>query len=146
MLAKGVLKSGRGISPILATLLLVVIAVVAITVTYAWVITYLSSAGQQAGVMLSKDAVSWPDTKTIVVYVRNTGTSDAVISAVYMGTSATNLTKAEKVQYEPSSGFVSADGGVVTITINCTWTPDTRYYFKVVPNTGAPLEFSEKSP
>ncbi|MEM3640903.1 MAG: archaellin/type IV pilin N-terminal domain-containing protein [Candidatus Bathyarchaeia archaeon] len=145
MPAKNMIKSKKAISPILATLLLVVIAVAAIVVTYAWIMTYMSSAGQQAGVMLTKDAVSWPDNDTIVIYVRNTGTSDAVISAVYMGESAANLTKVGAT-YEPASGVVAADGGVVKITIDYPWTADTKYYFKVVPSTGAPVEFSEKSP
>lgn len=50
-------QSEKAISPILATLLLVVIAVAAIVVTYAWIMTYMSSAGEQAGIMLTKDAV-----------------------------------------------------------------------------------------
>ncbi|MEM2937182.1 MAG: archaellin/type IV pilin N-terminal domain-containing protein [Candidatus Bathyarchaeia archaeon] len=145
MPAKNMIKSRKAISPILATLLLVVIAVAAIVVTYAWIMTYMSSAGQQAGVMLTKDAVSWPDNDTIVIYVRNTGTSDAVISAVYMGESAANLTRVGAT-YDPMSGVVPADGGVVKITIDYSWKSDTKYYFKVVPNTGAPIEFSEKSP
>jgi hypothetical protein len=93
--------------------------------------------------MLTKDAVAWPSSNSIELYIRNTGTSDAIISAVYVGTSATNLTKAEVT---PANAPVKADGGVAEITIKYTWQNDTRYYFKVVPNTGAPLEFSEKSP
>jgi flagellin-like protein len=144
MLVKEVLKSERGISPVLATLLLIVIAVAAVVVTYAWIMAYLSGARQQAGVMLSVDAVSWPSNKTIVLYVRNTGTSDAVISAVYIGTSAANLTKADAT-YNPESGLVSADGGA-QIIINYNWTADTKYYFRVIPKTGTPLEYNAKSP
>lgn len=143
MHAKNMIKSRKAISPILATLLLIVIAVAAIVVTYAWIMTYMSSAGHQAGVMLTKDAVAWPSSNSIKLYIRNTGTSDAIISAVYVGTSATNLTKAEVT---PANAPVNADGGVAEITITYDWENDTRYYFRVVPNTGAPLEFSEKSP
>ena len=67
MNAKTMLKSRMGISPILATLLLIVIAVAAIVVTYAWIMTYMSSAGQQAGVQLTLDTVSWPTNETIVL-------------------------------------------------------------------------------
>lgn len=139
-MAKNMLKSKKAISPILATLLLIVIAVAAIVVTYAWIMTYMSSAGHQAGIMLSKDAVSWPDSNTIKIYIRNTGTSDAVISAVYVGTSATNLTS---VSFSPVNAPVSANGGNATLTITYSWVDNVRYYFKVVPTTGAPLEFSE---
>ncbi len=146
MHAKHMIKSRKAISPILATLLLIVIAVAAIVITYAWIMTYMSSAGQQAGVMLTKDAVSWPDKGSIRLYIRNIGTSDAAISAVYVGTSAANLELASDVDFNPKNAVAKADGGVVQIDLTYNWQNDTRYYFKVVPNTGASLEFSEKSP
>ena len=49
---KSILKSKRGISPILATLLLIVIAVAAVIVTYAWVMTFTSSTTNSAGAVL----------------------------------------------------------------------------------------------
>jgi flagellin-like protein len=140
MQAKNMLKSKKGITPVLATLLLILIAVATIVVTYAWVMIYMSGARQQAEVMLSIDAVSWPSNDTIVLYVRNTGTSDATISAVYIGTSAANLTKAA------SSETFLGGGGVANVTINYSWENNTMYYFKVVPNIGAPAECSAKSP
>jgi flagellin-like protein len=146
MQAKNMLKSKKGITPVLATLLLIVIAVATIVVTYAWITIYMSSAGTQAGVMLNIDAISWPNNTSIVLYVRNTGTSDATISAVYIGTSATNLTKLEEsnVTYDPTGGLVSANGDVVTVTCSYNWNSNTMYYFKVVPNIGAPAETSKK--
>ena len=54
---KNILKSKRGISPILATLLLIVIAVAAVIVTYAWVITFTGSTTSQAGAVLTIDNV-----------------------------------------------------------------------------------------
>jgi flagellin-like protein len=143
MSTKNILKSKKGITPVLATLLLIVIAVATVVVTYAWIMVYMSGAGTQAGVMLNIDAVSWPNSTRIVLYVRNTGTSDATISAVYIGTSATNLTK---VTAEPSNAPVGANGGVVEITCSFTWINNTMYYFKVVPNVGASAEISAKSP
>jgi len=134
-----------GISPILATLLLIVIAVAAIVVTYAWIMTYMSSTGQQAGVQLVLDTVSWPDNASIVLYVRNVGPSDAIINAVYIGESATNLEPAQ-ASYNPSTRKVDADGGTITITISHPWENGKTYYFKVVPKTGAPLEFSRRAP
>ena len=143
MPTKNMLKSKKAISPILATLLLIVIAVAAIVVTYAWVMTYMSSATSQAGVLLNKDAVSWPNSTTIIVYVRNTGTSDATIDAVYIGTSPTNLTS---VTYTPLNGVIAANGGTLTINITQPWSSGTVYYFRIAPKTGAPLEFNVKAP
>jgi len=143
---KKMLKSKEGISPILATLLLIVIAVAAVIVTYAWVMTFTSSTTSQAGVFLRKDAVSWPTNNTIILYVRNTGTEDGLIDAIYLGASATNLVKQLNVTYSPSTGLVGADGGTVTITITHSWTPQATYYFKVAPKVGSALEFNEKAP
>jgi len=141
---KHIINSKKAISPILATLLLVVIAVAAIVVAYAWIMTYMSSAGEQAGVMLTKDVVSFQPNDQIIIYVRNTGTVDAEISAVYIGTSPSNLTKIDDPTFDPG-GIVEA-GDSVAITCDYPWQSLTRYYFRVVPKTGAPLEFSERSP
>ena len=140
------LKSKEGISPILATLLLIVIAVAAVIVTYAWVMTFTSSTTSQAGVFLRKDTLSWPTNNTITLYVRNTGTEDGVIDAVYIGTSATNLVKQTNVTNSPSTGLVEADGGTVTITITYSWTSKATYYFQVAPKVGSALEFKENAP
>ena len=140
------LKSKKGISPILATLLLIVIAVAAVIVTYAWVMTFTSSTTSQAGVFLRKDALSWPTNNTITLYVRNTGTEDGVIDAVYIGTSATNLVKQTNIINSPSTGLVEANGGTVTITITYSWTSKATYYFQVAPKVGSALEFNENAP
>jgi flagellin-like protein len=136
-------KSKRGISPILATLLLIVIAVAAIVVTYAWIMTYMSSAGHQAGVMLYEANVRFYNdngTKKIDIDVGNSGTSDTEIIKIYIGTSQSNLTDAT-----PSNLPKLHAGTVVTITSNYSWTSGNTYYFRIVPKAGAPLEFSKKA-
>ena len=144
---KKMLKSKEGISPILATLLLIVIAVAAVIVTYAWVMTFTSSQTGQAGVFLRKDSVAWNSTAgTITLYVRNTGTADATVDAVYVGTSSTDLPKQTSVTYDPTSKLVAKDGGAITITITYSWTSKTTYYFRVAPLVGSPLEFNEDAP
>jgi flagellin-like protein len=145
MLLRG-LKSRRAISPILATLLLIVIAVAATIITYTWIMTYMSSTGQQAGVILRLDNVQWPNTNQIILYVRNTGSSDVLLGNIYVGTSATNLQNATIVDMNPQSGLIAANGGVIRVTINYDWTSGITYYFRVAPKVGAPLEFSIKAP
>jgi len=136
--------SKKAISPILATLLLIVIAVAAIVVTYAWVMTYMTSTGTQAGIMLRKDAVSWSD-GLITIYVRNVGTADATIDAVYIGTSSTNMTLQSSVTYNPTN-IVEKNGGNINITVTYSWTPKTTYYFRIVPKVGEALVFQESAP
>jgi len=132
------LKSKKAISPILATLLLIVIAVAAIVVTYAWVMTYMSSAGTQAGVMLKKDADCLWKTGNVTIYIRNIGTSDAEIDKVYINSVPQT--------YTPSSTIVNKDGGTITVVVTYPWQPDTVYHFRISPKLGEPLSFDETSP
>jgi len=144
-----IFKSKRGISPILATLLLIVIAVAAIVVTYAWVITFTGSTTTLAGVLLVKENVYWNSTgtKTIVIYMKNQGISDATISTVYVGTSDQNVAIQTAVSYNPSSKLCYANGAnIQVITVTYPWIADTTYHFKVAPTTGSTTTFEARSP
>jgi flagellin-like protein len=141
---KKMLMSKKAISPILATLLLIVIAVAAVIVTYAWVMTFTGSQTQQAGVLLVKENVSWPTSSSITVVIRNTGTSNGKIMAIYIGTSSTNLTSATVAT--PSMPATVNSGSSQSFTLTYTWAANTRYYFKFSTDTPAILEFNEKSP
>jgi flagellin-like protein len=136
---KNMLKSKKAISPILATLLLIVIAVAAIVVTYAWVMTYMTSTTTQAGVMLKKDTLTceWKP-GNVTIYIRNIGTSDAEIDKVYINSAPQSL-----VTYTPVSKIVNKDGGTITIVVTYNWQADTEYHFQISPKLGEPLSFDE---
>ncbi|RLI42444.1 hypothetical protein DRO69_10370 [Candidatus Bathyarchaeota archaeon] len=142
MVQKNMLKTKKAISPILATLLLIVIAVAAIVVTYAWIMTYMSSAGQQAGVILYKENVYWnsTDNKTYIT-IGNSGTSNTKIVRLYLGTTQNNLIDVT-ASTDIDSGLTLNAKSVVTIklswpnTLASAWTPGNYYYFKVVAETG----------
>ncbi|MCK4320693.1 hypothetical protein KAW11_03670 [Candidatus Bathyarchaeota archaeon] len=139
------LKSRKGISPILATLLLIVIAVAAIVVTYAWVITFtVNVTGQD--VQLREITTSWNSTaNTITIYLTNQGTSDGKIDSVYIGTSSTNLNLQSSVTYDPASKIITSHG-TIKVVVTYTWTANTEYYFKIHPEAGADCEFHKTSP
>jgi len=145
MLTKNLLKSKKAITPILATLLLIVIAVAAIVVTYAWVMTYMTSAGQQAGVMLYKANVNFYEGGTkIDIDIGNSGTSNTQIIQVYIGISSTNL---QNKTTTPALPLPLATGSIVRVTITFNWTPGTTYYFKIIPAAGQQaLPFQEQAP
>jgi len=114
------LRSKKGISPILATLLLIVIAVAAIIVTYAWVMTFTTTQTTTAGKMIKFDEMVINATSEIViVYVRNWGTEQVTIDKVYIDgvdhtqsvTSPTNF---------PTAGYSLPVEDVVEITLNGT--------------------------
>jgi flagellin-like protein len=140
MLTKNMLKSKKAISPILATLLLIVIAVAAVVVTYAWVMTYMSSAGHQAGIMLSKDANCLWQTGNVTIYVRNRGTEDAEIDRVYIDSQPQS-----DVSYNPTTKIVKS-GEAITIVVTYSWISGDTYNFQISPKQGEPLGFYEKAP
>jgi len=151
MSTKNMLKSKKGISPILATLLLIVIAVAAIVVTYAWVMTYMSSAGQQAGVILYKENIYWNSTagKTYVT-IGNSGTTNTKIVRLWIGTSQNNLVNVTASTNAGSGIFLNAKS-VATITLSWpndlanAWTAGNYYYFQVVTEAGILGPFPEQA-
>ncbi|MCJ7429583.1 hypothetical protein MUO83_00025 [Candidatus Bathyarchaeota archaeon] len=140
---RNVLKSRKAISPILATLLLIVIAVAAIVVTYAWIMTYMTGAGQQAGVRLFKSNVSFVQGGTIDIDIGNSGTSDTQIILFYTGPSSTTLQNQTTTPTLPAALRASS---TQRITINYNWTGGVTYYFKVVSSAGQTLEWPEQAP
>jgi FlaG/FlaF family flagellin (archaellin) len=144
---KRVLKSKGGISPILATLLLIVIAVAAVIVTYAWVMSFTTSTTSKAGAVLSLENVGFYNSSGVLkvdITIRNSGTSDAKIVDVFNGTSSTNLAMTTAaVTYNPTTQKAVA-GGSLTITLSpFTWTTGTTYYFKFVTDSGITLPFNQ---
>lgn len=139
------LKSRKAISPILATLLLIVIAVAAIVVTYAWIMTYMTGAGQQAGVRLFKLNVNFytQNGTKIDIDVGNSGTSDTQIILFYAGISSTTL---QNQTTTPTLPAALRAGSTQRITINYNWTGGITYYFKVVSSAGQTLEWPEQAP
>jgi flagellin-like protein len=139
MLNNRILRSKKAISPILATLLLIVIAVAAIVVTYAWIMTYMSNAGQQAGVQLYEANVRF-FTGGIEISVGNSGTSNTQITKVYVGTSLAN--RAEYTTTPALPQTLNA-GSIVALNVTYSWASGTTYYFRVLSSSGQPLEWSK---
>jgi flagellin-like protein len=143
---RNMLRSRKAISPILATLLLIVIAVAAIVVTYAWIMTYMNTAGTQAGVLLYKANVNFytqGDTKKIDIDIGNSGTSDTQIIGVYVGTSSSNQQDQTTTPPIP----VSLRGNsIVRVTMNYNWSTPATYYMKIVCSSGQTLPLIEQAP
>jgi flagellin-like protein len=145
MPTKNMLKSKKAISPILATLLLIVIAVAAIVVTYAWVMTYMSTTTSRASEELVGENIRFHDNTNVTITLRSTGTSDSKVVAIYEGTSSTNLKALNSGNVSPSLPKVISAGSSQDFNLNISsWTSGTRYYFKVVTDSGYALPFNEK--
>jgi flagellin-like protein len=147
MSIKKIFKSKKAISPILATLLLIVIAVAAIVVTFAWLTTYMSSTTGQAGVLPYKANVNFvdgPGVKKITIDIGNSGTSGTQIVAAYIGTSESTT---QSVSTSPATPISLSAGTIVSFDVDYTWTAGETYYFRVVPEVGQlALTFQEQAP
>lgn len=133
----------KAISPILATLLLVVIAVAAIVVTYAWIMTYMNNAGKQAGVTLYNSNVRFyvvNDTKKIDIDVGNSGSENAQVIRLYVG-----QTKTSETTQTITPVTVVPGAEPQTLTIDYDWTTGTRYWFKVISDPFQSLEWSDQA-
>lgn len=138
-------KSKKAISPILATLLLIVIAVAAIVVTYAWIMTYMSSSTQKAEVLMTNANVDFQNNPTrITVDMINTGTAGTRIANVYIGNSAS--TEQPLNATNPTLPATLAAGATVSISFNYNWTAGAIYYFKVIASNGQIVEWPEQAP
>ncbi len=144
------LKAKKGISPILATLLLIVIAVAAVIVTYAWVMTFTTSTTSQAGALLSEANTRFYNitaTKYISITLLNSGTADAKMTKVYIGTEAQNLVDVTStVDFTPDTNIIKANGGSINATWSYTWTSGQRYYFKFITEAGLQYPFDRVAP
>ncbi|WP_148682133.1 archaellin/type IV pilin N-terminal domain-containing protein [Thermofilum adornatum] len=115
-----------GVSPVIATLLLIVIAVAAAVLAYIWIIGYQGTLTQQASTAqlqerIKIEAVQYDSgTNTLTVYVRNIGDVNVVIDALYLydktGTAIGQSTGVGLTLNpgEVKSGTVSLTGGLTS--------------------------------
>lgn len=73
------IRNKIGVSPVLAVLLMIIVAVAASLVTYAWVMGYIGFTTSKAGKSLQIQSIAYNKTSsTLHVYVQNVG--DGLIS------------------------------------------------------------------
>jgi len=137
-------QNKKGVSPIIATLLLIVIAVAAAVVTYAFVTGFIGTATsqstQQGAMVIDTGAVN--TNLQLTVYVRNTGTKSEILgTSVYVN----NTLVASETYNTAAPPFTLAPNGVVTVVITgvgTTWADGHAYTVKVVANDGTPVAYS----
>jgi len=143
-------KESKGISPLIATLLLIAIAVAASVITYSWVMSMIGSQSQQAQTQVRIDTVSWDvDNDTLDVVIRNTGSVGATIESVALRLSSTGSSFVSN-QYTTGNSIPTAT------TITLTWDEPvandgfladlTEYVIRVTTTTGFQYELVATSP
>ena len=128
------LRSKRAISPILASLLLIVIVVGAAIVAYVWIQSSTQSQLNTAGGFIIMENTRFYDADQIDLTIRNTGSSDFTIDAVYVDNNRYSIT-----QQIPT-------GQSETLTLDYSWESGTKYKIKVATRTGLYAEGTYTSP
>jgi FlaG/FlaF family flagellin (archaellin) len=74
----------RAVSPVIAVLLMIVIAVAASLFAYAWVMGYLDFLSGKTNQGIQISAINFDGVDTLTAYAQNVGPADATISNVYL--------------------------------------------------------------
>ncbi len=133
-----ILKAKRGISTIIAVLLMIVIAVAAAVITYIWIMGYLGGtmskiAETSEQEKINIDNVGKFDNNTVQVVVRNIGEKTVTLSTAYVN---------DIVASSPANEL--APGDTVTLNVDIpsavgtAWASGTQYTVKVVCKFGGP--------
>jgi len=128
--------SKKAVSPVIATLLMIAVAVAAAVIVYVWSAgllgTLMGGGGSQVKEQLIVEAYSWPVGTTLTLYLRNTGSSPVIVSAVYVGGSVGSIS--ETPIPVGTSESLPVD--------NVSGTEGVAYTVKIVTKTGGVFSFS----
>jgi flagellin-like protein len=147
------MKFVKGISPVIATIILVLISVVAGVLLWLWTSGFTSAlpAQQQAlyerikieGVLVAKGAKT-----NITAYVRNIGNVNVKISTVYIlnpdGT-IVEVFSSDGITVTDSADNIISPGNVAEVTVSVTkekYSPGYAYVIKVVTANGAEAAYT----
>ena len=128
----------KAVSPVIATLLLILIAVAASIIVYVWVTGYVGGATPQSTPEIMEkikiDSVKVSGT-TVTIYVRNIGDVDVNIGAAYILDPASGTVKAENTSIPTTLTISKGDVGEIIIT-NANLNSGDVYVAKVVTENG----------
>ena len=133
-------RSIKAISPVIATLLMIAIAVVASLVVYAWVTGYMGNTTDKAGKAIAIPSLAGianpgtPKVGDLVVYVQNVGQGTVEVSSVYIDDA---LIDDAALTYNPTPpGPVISEGNTVEVTVDGSFDLNKRYDVKVTTTDG----------
>jgi len=134
----------KGISPIIAVLLLVIIAVAAAVLTYLWVLGYIGTVQQQGGTeslqeRIKIEGVTISGGSVTSVYVRNIGDVNAEVADAYLIDPSGSSTRCDVADTLLSPGDLSP---IDTSGCGFSVTSGETYVIKVVTTTGAEASYS----
>jgi len=128
--------SKKAVSPVIATLLMIAVAVAASVIVYVWSAgllgTLMGGGGAQVKEQVILEAFVWTDPTKITLYLRNVGSSEVHVAAIYVG--GTQVTTGA---YTIPVKAATSVGPLTTVASS-----GTAYVVKIVTDTGAVFSFS----
>jgi len=136
----------KGVSPVIATLLLIVIAVAAAVVTYTFVMGFVGTSTTTPPItteriIVEAVEVNTTDQNVTYVYVRNVGSTTVNVSAIYLVRSDGII-----VGNNTNVNATISPGELKQIPANIKYTdakPNELYYVKVVTTGGVMASSSQ---
>ncbi|MEM2126181.1 MAG: archaellin/type IV pilin N-terminal domain-containing protein [Candidatus Methanosuratincola sp.] len=129
-------KCKKGVSPIIATLLLIVIAVAAAVVTYSFVMGFIGTSTNPSGQQgqLTYDSYTLSSAGTLNAYVRNIGSKAVTVDLCYFNGTQKDVS--------PNVAISPGEVKLVSVTTLGTLTSGTGYNVRFVCTDGTILEFT----
>jgi uncharacterized repeat protein (TIGR02543 family) len=121
-------KSHRAVSIVIATLLMIAIAVVASLVAYAWVMGYIGATTRNVGEPAQIQSIHLADDGVVSIFVKNVGDSSITLSEVYV-----NDVKDAAAQFSAKTLAVQE---IVTVTLSETFEKDQLINIRIVTIEG----------
>ncbi len=129
-------KNRKAVSPVIATLLMIAIAVAAAILVYVWSMgligTLQTGGGEQVKEQLMMEAYDWTATGTLKIHLRNVGTTEVVVAAVYVEGVSNTMSKVVSI------GAVTDASATSLPTI----VSGRSYNVKIVTSTGGVFSYS----
>ena len=133
-------RNKKGVSDVIAVLLMIAIAVAASLIAYAWVMGYLGGTTNKVGKAIQIQSMYYSGT-TLYVYVQNVGSSPVTLSSVYVSgilDSAATFTNNNPLAVNQTS--------MVTTSLPAGFNPTNAVGVKVVCSDGTFMEASQTIP
>jgi len=132
--------SKKAVSPVIATLLMIAVAVAASVIVYVWSAgllgTLMGGGGAQVKEQLVIEAYDWTNTASLKLYLRNVGSTAVSIAAIYVGGTATTSNPVYPIAVAVKSPATPTLTGMGSVTSG------TAYTVKIVTETGGVFSYS----
>ena len=138
-------RKRKAISPLIATLLLIAIAVAASELTYSWVMSMVGSQSAQAQTQLRIDSVQWTTGKCTLL-LRNTGSTAATIESVSIRPNSAGSTLTLVTLVDPLSVDVGKTYSYEFTSTGWLWDNSSSYVIRVTSTTGFYYELVATTP